>query len=154
MLDNHPVNFYFGLSFNGDDAAFQEASGISRELTTEEVSSGGENRFKYKLPNAVTHQNLVLKRAMATSGSALLKWCVSSIDGGLINPIKKHDISLSLLNPLGVVCKKWTFIDAYPVKFSISDLKSQESGLVIETIEFAYSYFTIGNPGSIQSLFK
>lgn len=81
MLDNHPVSFYFELSFNGDDAAFQEASGISKELTTEEVSSGGENRFKYKLPNAVTHQNLVLKRAMATSGSALLKWCVSSIDG-------------------------------------------------------------------------
>ena len=143
MPDSYPVSFYFELSFGGEDAAFQEASGISKELSTEEIVSGGENRFKYKLPSSVTHQNLVLKRALSPAGSALIKWCVSSIDGGLVNPIIKNDISLNLLNASGEVCRKWTFVDAYPVKFSVSDFKSQESALVIESIEFSYTYFMI-----------
>lgn len=143
MPDSYPVSFYFELSFGGEDAAFQEASGISKEISTEEIVSGGENRFKFKLPSNVTHQNLVLKRALSQPGSALIKWCVASIDGGLVNPIVKNDVSLNLLNAIGEVCRKWTFVDAYPVKFSVSDFKSQESGLVIESIEFAYSYFQI-----------
>ncbi len=143
MPDSYPVSFYFELSFGGEDAAFQEASGISKEISTEEIVSGGENRFKYKLPSSVTHQNLVLKRALSQPGSSLIKWAVASMDGGLVTPIIKNDVSLNLLNASGEVCWKWTFVDAYPVKFSVSDFKSQESGLVIESIEFAYSYFQI-----------
>jgi hypothetical protein len=36
---------------------------------------------------------------------------------------------------------KWVFHSAYPVKYSFSDLKSQESGLLIETMELVYTYF-------------
>jgi T4-like virus tail tube protein gp19 len=38
---------------------------------------------------------------------------------------------------------KWTFHKAHPVKYSFSDLKAQESGLVIESIDLAYTYFEI-----------
>jgi len=64
MASSYPVGFYFELSFRGEDAAFQEVSGMSKELSVEEVVCGGENRFKYRLPTVSSSQNLVLKRAL------------------------------------------------------------------------------------------
>lgn len=150
---NYPVGFYFELSFKGEDAAFQEVSGISKELTTEEVACGGENRFKYRLPTTTVSQNLVLKRALITGGTQLIDWCASCIDEGLANPITTHDVSVNLLSSDGTVCEMWTFYNAYPVKYSISDLKSQENALVIESIELAYTYFAVSPDTMFGNLF-
>jgi phage tail-like protein len=150
---NYPVSFYFQLSFNGADAAFQEVSGISKELSVEDVACGGENRFKYKLPTVATGQNLVLKRAMIPSGSQLLNWCSACVDAGLINGIQPHDVNLSLLGADGQVCMMWTFYNAYPVKYSASDLKSQENAIVIESIELAYTYFQVSSTTTVTNLF-
>jgi phage tail-like protein len=143
MVDDYPVSFYFQLLFPGGDAAFQEVSGISKELNVEDVVCGGENRFKYRLPTATTSQNLVLKRAIVPIGSLLIYWCSSCIDQGLASTITPHNVILTLLNADGIVCMLWMFHNAYPVKYAVSDLKSQESGIVIESIELAYTYFDI-----------
>jgi phage tail-like protein len=131
-------------------------SGISKQLAVEEIASGGENRFKYRLPAISTTQNLVLKRAVVQEGSELLDWCAASMDEGLINPIKTHDVTVSLLNEDGQVSVKWTFYKAYPVKYSVSDLKSTENSLALETIELAYTYFEITTENSFDlgSLFN
>lgn len=150
----YSASFYFELSFQGEDAAFQEASGISKELNVEEVVCGGENRFKYRLPTVSTSQNLVLKRAFLVSGSKLMNWCASSLDQGMAVAIQPHDVSLSLLAKSGQVSKKWTFYNAYPVKYSISEFKSSESGIVMESIELAYTYFQINSKTTIDGLFK
>ena len=149
----YPVGFYFTVSFKGEDASFKEVSGISKEIAVEEVSGGGENRFKYRLPSVANGQNLVLKRALIPVGSKLMNWCSSTIDQGLSKPIQTHAVSVSLLNEKGKVCKKWTFNNAYPIKYSISDLKSDSNDLVIETIELAYSFFEITTKKSIKGLF-
>ena len=139
-----PVGFYFSLSIGDEnDVDFQEVSGISKELSVEEVASGGENRFKYRLPTISSSKNLVLKRALIPTGSSLLQWCQDCIDGGLMNPIQTKTIMVNLLNKKGDVSVKWTFFNAYPVKYSVSDLKSQESEILMETVELAYSYFQI-----------
>jgi phage tail-like protein len=143
MDSDYPVGFYFSLSFEGEDAAFKEVSGISKELGVEEVASGGENRFKYRLPTASSSKNLVLKRAIIPTGSKLITWCSDTLDGGLANAIKTQDVSVDLLDNGGKVLMKWTFHNAYPINYSVSDLKSQESEILIESIELAYTYFNI-----------
>ena len=72
MSNDHypPVGFYFKISIGGSEAAFQEVSGISMEMNTEENEGGGSNRFKYKVPTGVKHSNLVLK---------MLKKCIAFI---------------------------------------------------------------------------
>jgi len=153
MAKDYPVGFYFKLSFKGEDAAFQEVSGISKELHVEEVTCGGENRFKYRLPTVVSSPNLVLKRALITDGSELADWCASTMDDGLVAAVQPHDVSVSLLDANGYVSVMWTFFNAYPIKYAISDLKSQENAIVIESIELAYNYFEITEDNSIANLF-
>ncbi len=138
---DYPIGFYFKLIVNGEETSFQEVSGISKGLSVEEVASGGENRFKYRIPNIPKYSSLVLKRGLASADSELINWCKSTIDEGVINPITTQDISVSLMDAEGSVLMVWTFNNAYPVKYSVSDLSSQENEMLIETIEFAYTYF-------------
>ena len=141
--NQYAVCFYFVLLFKGEKIPFQEISGISEESSLEEVICGGENRFKYKLPTVATSQNLMLKRALVPVSSKLVNWCKDSIGGGFIKKIEPNDISINLLDADGYVTMKWTFHKAYPIKYAFSDLKSQESSLVIESMDLAYTYFEI-----------
>jgi phage tail-like protein len=141
-MDNYtPIGFYFKLTFKDQDIAFQEVSGISNDLSIEEVASGGENRFKYRLPTVSSSQNLVLKRAIAPIDSLLINWRASCIDQGLSNLIQPYNVTLSLVDANDLTIMQWTFHNAYPVKYAVSDLNSQKSGIVIESLELAYSYF-------------
>ncbi len=140
-----PVSFYFSLSFsskgNQNDGAFKEASGIAMDIGTEEVTCGGENRFKYKLPGVASFQNLVLKRGMIPKKSALTSWIDSTLGGGLIKPIQPTTITLKMLGANKSPVVTWTFANAYPVKWSVSDFNSMDNNLSVETLEFAYTYF-------------
>ena len=137
--------FYFKLVFLGKsgiaDTAFQEVSGLTKEISTEEVAWGGENRFKYRLPTTPKYQNLVLKRGVTSNDSDLRDWCDQTLDGGLLNPIKTKDLQLLLLNEEGVTCMAWTVYKAYPVKWQSSELNSEKNALLIETIELSFQYF-------------
>ncbi|WP_460219968.1 phage tail protein [Psychroserpens sp. MEBiC05023] len=143
MATDYLVGFYFELSLDGENIAFKEVSGISKELGIEEVKSGGENRFKYRLPTITSSKNLVLKRAIAPNNSSLVKWCSDTLDGGLTQPIRPQDLTVNLLNEKGEVLMKWLFYKAYPVKYAIADLKSRDNEVLVESVELAYTYFEV-----------
>lgn len=140
-----PGSFYFSLSFSGisakADAAFQEVSGINAEIETEEVACGGENRFKFKLPGVAKYGTLSLKRGFITSGSDLAKWCSDTMTDGFTNVIAPKTITVKLLDQKGDTLMSWDFLSAYPVKWGVSDFKSMENAYVIESLDFAYTYF-------------
>jgi len=54
---------------------------------------------------------------------------------------KPADISITLLDEADQPLAIWNVVQAYPLKWAMSDLKSSENALVIETIELAYQYF-------------
>lgn len=143
MADEMLTSFYFTLSIAGSksDAAFQEVTGLSKELHVEEVVCGGENRFKYRLPSTASYQNLVLKRGVTLVDSPLLKWCMETIDNGLTKPVVPRNVIVNLLNEQDQACKSWTFVQAYPVKWFASELSSEKNAVLIETIELAFLYF-------------
>lgn len=141
------TGFYFSVSIDGKsstvDAAFQEVSGLSKEMQVEEVVSGGENRFKYRLPTMTTFSNLVLKRGVTSDSSPLIEWVANTLNGGLANAIEPKTLMVNLLNSDGKPCQSWTFNKAYPLKWSASDLNSEKGEVFIETIELAYQYFDV-----------
>jgi len=140
-----PVSFSFRLTFGGEEEpgniGFQEASGMNMEMNVEEVVGGGENRFKYRLPGVVRHNNLVLKRGLVTKNSTLYKWCKDTLENNFSSPIETKKITVALLDAKGDVLVSWDFINAYPVKWSVSDFRSMENSYAVESLEFAHNYF-------------
>ena len=138
-----PVGFHFivhfgFLDFKSDDTRFQEVSGLNAELGIEEVSEGGENRFSHRLPARGKYSNLILKRGLLTD-SKLIEWCKNAIENFEFKPAT---VDVILLNEDGQpVGDSYSFINAWPVKWSVSDFKAQENSIVVETLELAYSYF-------------
>jgi phage tail-like protein len=141
-----PVSFYFRLQFSNpkfgaSDNAFQEASGLSVELEIEEVREGGQNMYKHRFPTGAKYGNLVLKRGFVSQGSKLAVWCTATTTTDFSRPIETFDVLLHLLDASGEAQATWAFLDAYPVKWSLSDFRAQENALAIETLELAYSMF-------------
>lgn len=142
------AGFYFQLQFANSstalDNAFQEASGLSVEGELEEIREGGQNLYRHRLPTVSQHTNLVLKRGFVSSSSALATWCEAALAADFSKPIVPRAMQLNLLNSDGQPLASWLFLDAWPVKWSMSDFKSQENALAIETLEFAFSTFQRG----------
>ncbi|PHR15099.1 MAG: phage tail protein [Aequorivita sp.] len=137
-----PVSFNFQLSFSDETAndtiVFKELSGVSMEMNTYEIS---DNSFKHHVTTSVKFSNLVLKRGMASKDSEIVAWCLKSFSGDLEASIETRNITVNLLDEAGSTLKSWSFMNAWPVKWVISDLESMSNKLLIENLECAYSYF-------------
>lgn len=137
-----PVGFHFRVKFIMDDTTnldsrFQEVSGLTSEIGTEEINEGGENRFTHRVPTRAKFPNLILRRGLAME-SRLIKWFDDAVYNLVIEPA---DVLVSLLDEKHDPLVSWNIVGAYPVRWAISDFKAQENALVIETVELSYKYF-------------
>ncbi len=137
------ATFHFRVDIGGDIMSFQEVSGLEAELEIEEISEGGENAFKHRLPKAVKYNNLVLKRGYIAKDNDLVDWFTYSIQDAFEGGLTRKPILIHLLDELGNETISWNVVNAYPVKWSMSNLNSQASEIAIESLEFAYQSFTI-----------
>jgi phage tail-like protein len=141
-VDYPPVNFHFKVEFKLDgarepDARFQEVSGLSAELGTEEILEGGENRFAHRLPTRPKYTNLVLKRGLLRD-SRLIDWFRDALEGFSFEPV---EVLVKLLNEAGDPLVSWSVVNARPAKWSLSDFRAQDGAVLVETIELCYDYF-------------
>ena len=74
---------------------------------------------------------------MITSGE-LLQWCSDAIENLEIEPVP---VVVSLLNENHEPLKSYAFINAYPLKWSVSNFNAESNNLVIETIELYYQFY-------------
>lgn len=144
MSEYPAVGFYFSVSFSDDpsdsETSFKEVSGLSMEMDTETIEEGGVNDYTHIVPKRRKHNNLVLKRGFSANKD-LTTWCEDAIMGGLLDGVYPEDITVKLLNENGQPLKSWSFYKAWPVKWELSPFDSEKNEVVIETLEFAYSYF-------------
>jgi phage tail-like protein len=125
------------------DASFKEVSGLAMELAVEELGEGGENRFKHRLPTGAKYTNLVLKRGLVVESSPFFQWCSTTIQGNLVKAIVPSGILVALLDENGAPLRTWSVVNAWPVKWSVSDFNAMDGQVVIETLEIAYQYFNV-----------
>ncbi len=143
-FDYPPVSFHFRVEFKFSDQRaksevnFQEVSGLNKEMTTEDFTEGGENRFVYRFPKGTKYPNLVLKRGMKPD-SAIIDWVRDAIDNFDFQPV---DITVTLLNPDHNPLVVWEFVKCWPLKWATSDLKGQDNAIAIESLELIYNYYT------------
>jgi phage tail-like protein len=139
-----PVGFHFkvevlGISPNDNDVRFTEVGGLNAELSTEEIAEGGQNRFLQKYPVRTKHTDLVLKRGMLTN-SEIIKWLRECIEDFIITP---KNIDIKLLNEEHQPLLTWHVVNAYPTKWTVSDLSASNNSVVVETLQFFYQYFSV-----------
>jgi phage tail-like protein len=136
----YKVDFILGRAPAGDaDARFQTVSGLSVEYDYESFKEGGENRFEHKLPVRTRYADMVLKRGMLM-GSAVIAWCTAAFRERIFLPA---DVNVILMNDKGAPLRTWNVTHAIPKKWVVSDFNSNESALVIETMELSYRYFSV-----------
>ncbi len=139
-----PVGFHFSVDFDLDglksnDHLFQEVSGIEAELETETVKEGGENRFVHTLPIRSKYSDLILKRGLLTE-SKVIEWCKDAVENLIIQPIT---IRVHLLNEKSESLQTYSFVNAWPKKWSISSFNAEDSKVVVETMVIVYQYFKV-----------
>jgi len=138
-----PVGFHFRVEFvnigNGNDIRFQSVSGLSVEYDMESFKEGGENRFEHKLPVRTKYPDLSLKRGML-SDSKVVEWCLDAFRNRVFKPAQ---VNVSLLNGDHEALRTWQVMRAWPKKWSVSDFNAGENSLVVESLELAYSHFTL-----------
>ena len=118
---------------------FQEVSGLTVDLDSEEIVEGGENRFVHRLPKRTKYGELTLKRGLVTD-SEVFKWCTNAIENFVFKPV---DVNVSLLNEEHQSLVSWEVINAVPRQWSVSDFNANENTLVMETLKLDYQYFRI-----------
>jgi phage tail-like protein len=136
-----PAAFQFMVSigdYGGVDSSFQEVSGLELSMDVDELREGGENRFMHQLPTGVKQKRLTLKRGVAPISSPLVKWCRSTLEGGLTVKIKPASVAVELLDANGNPLRIWSFVNAYPVRWEIDSFNSTKNEVALETIELAY----------------
>jgi len=138
-----PVGFHFKVEVVGlsdeNDVRFTDVSGLSVEVTTEEVADGGENRFVQKYPGRLKYPELVLKRGLLVR-SQIARWIESCLERDRIEP---RDIYVKLLNDQHQPLMTWHVAKAYPTKWAVSDLNASSNTIAVETLQMCYQYFTL-----------
>ncbi|MGV3590387.1 MAG: phage tail protein [Gammaproteobacteria bacterium] len=139
-----PSAFYFKVVFGEAesqvDTSFQDVSGISSEVSTEQAIEGGENRFVHNLPTGVKHANLELKRGIAPLTSPLVTWCKQVMERDFIDPIVPQLVRVYLMDADGNPIRGWSFANAYPVKWETENFNSTKNDVAIEKIVLSYTW--------------
>lgn len=120
-------------------AVFTEVTGLQMETEVMEYQEGGNNGFTHRLPGRTKVSNVTLKRGMATSND-FFKWYAQIAQG----QISRQNVTVVMYDVKGDELQRWSFINAYPVKWIGPQLKSSEAATAIETLELAHEGLKLG----------
>ena len=115
-------------------AGFSEVSGLQAETQIENYREGGVNDYVHRLPKETTYSNIILKRGI-TDSDVLWKWHQDVVSG----KIERRSGHIVLLDSEGNETWRWTFVDAYPAKWTGPDLRAQNSTVAFESIELVHN---------------
>lgn len=125
-----------GILPNPVDIRFQKVSGLSLEISTQEVKSGGQNMFRQQLPNEVKHGNLVLERGQSFGVSPLNIELNVAFNFLTMMPSRVLIMQFSEKSiPVGA----WMCENAFPVKWDMGELNAESKAINIEKLELAYN---------------
>jgi len=133
---DHFATFQFKVDIGGKQVAtFSECAGLEMSVKFDEVREGGQNEYVHRLPGRVEYGNLVLKRGYA-SDNEFFNWCVSCFNR---QHISRRNVTVTLVSQgLRTNIFAWTFVGAFPVKWSGPTFKAGDNAIVIETLELAH----------------
>jgi len=115
---------------------FARVKGISRETKLEARREGGVNDYEHKLATMTTYGNLVLERGMMDD--YLLSWHQDVVDG----IVERRTVTIIVNDETGTQERLRRLVqDAYPVKWTATDLDAASGAVLVESVELAHHGF-------------
>ena len=141
-----PLSFRFGVFFfvgglipNPIDIRFQRVSGLGATVSLKTHAEGGQNLYAHRFPEAIGYQNLVLERSAALISPLDIEFNIALS----LFKFAASNTLVTLFNDDGVPTAAWMFLNTYPVRWATSDLDAKQNGIVIDTMELAYTRMQI-----------
>lgn len=132
--------FYFSVTGIPGTPVFQEVTGLESEMQVIEYRAGNSKIFSpIKMPGLQKVGNVTMKKGIFVTDKLLWTW-FSTIK---MNTIARSTVVVNLMDETGTPRMIWTLNNAFPVKLSGTDLKSDGNEVAVETIEMAYETLTV-----------
>ncbi len=126
------ANCRFYVKIDGlTQAVFTEMSGLQVETTILEYEEGGNNGFVHRLPGRTKVGNITLKRGIVGSND-FFKWYSEILQGSF----KPRHVDVLVFDTQGNELAKWSFANAFPVKWVGPQLAADGKNAAVETLEF------------------
>ena len=119
-------------------AVFTEASGLQMQTDVLDYEEGGNNSYAHRIPGRTKSGNLTLKRGL-TRSNELLKWHLKVAQG----QIERRTLTVTLYDVKGEVLSRWTFANAFPVKWTGPQFTADGTAVAIETLELAHEGLSV-----------
>jgi phage tail-like protein len=134
--------FYFQVKWDSEVMSFQEVSGLQVEVEELTYRAGDSKSFgKMKMPGMMKVGNVTMKKGIYKGDNKFWTW----FNEIKMNTIKRKPVTISLLDEAGEPTMVWTLLNAWPIKITSTDMKSDDNAVAIETIEIAHEGLTIAN---------
>jgi phage tail-like protein len=115
------------------EGGFAEVTGLQSELETFDYREGGRNDFVHRLAGPVRYPtNLTLRRGIAAA--ELWNWYAEAASGNVV----RGNVSVLLVDPAQDESWRWSFVDAYPVRWTGPELRASANTVAVEAVELAH----------------
>ena len=127
------TNFRYRLEIDGlTIAGFSEVSIAETAVEVVEYREGNDPPHVRKLPGLRKYGNITLKRGMTTS-LELYEWHRQVVNGQV--GTARKNIAIVVADETGTDKARFVVTDAWPTKYSPSDLNAKGNEVLIETLE-------------------
>jgi phage tail-like protein len=141
-----PLSFRFGVFFfvgglvpNPIDIRFQKVSGLGATVSLKTHAEGGQNLYTHRFPETIGYQNLVLERSAPLISPLDIEFNISLS----LFKFSASNVLVTLFDDSNAPTAGWMFLNTYPVRWATSDLDAGQNGVVIDTMELAYTRMQI-----------
>ncbi|MEZ5875579.1 MAG: phage tail protein [Hyphomicrobiales bacterium] len=114
----------------------QSVSGLERTTEVEPYREGGVNDHERQLIIKTTQANLVLKRGLLDT------WFWDWHEDVVRGEIERRTLSVILLDEAGEEAWRWICADAFPVKWSGTELDATANAVAVESVELVHHGLT------------
>lgn len=112
---------------------FTECSGLGAERKVEPVAEGGVNDYVHQLPAGISYSRVILRRGVGDQ--ALWVWFR---EGFYDVKVKKQNVTIMVYSGDRKQIKRWNLADAFPVKWTGPDLRSDSNQVAVEALELVH----------------
>jgi phage tail-like protein len=127
--------FHFSVQMGETEVGFQEVSGLEMETEFIEYRVGDDPTYvTQKIPGLKKHGSITLKKGVYEGDDSFWEWFYDV----QTNPERRDDVVIQLMDEEESPIVTWKAVNAFPVKISAPDLKSDANEIAIETIELAH----------------